>query len=57
MRTVSEYLEEAREYDKLAKKTPDPEIKKHYVELAAAFRNIAEVRQRAVEKGAIREKH
>ena len=55
MRTVTEYLDEAREYDRLAKKTANPEIRRHYVELAAALRNLAEARQRAIEKGAITE--
>jgi Skp family chaperone for outer membrane proteins len=53
MRTVSEYLAEAREYDQKARKTSNPEIKKLYADLAAAFRNLAEARKRAVEKGAI----
>ena len=53
MRTVSEYLAEARDYDQRAKRTANPETKKLYADLAAAFRNLAEARKRAVEKGAI----
>ena len=53
MRTVSEYLEKAREYEQKARKATRPETKKLLSDLAAAFRNLAEARQRAVEKGAI----
>jgi Skp family chaperone for outer membrane proteins len=53
MRIVSEYLAEAREYDQRAKGTSNPETKKLYADLAAAFRNLAEARKRAVERGAI----
>ena len=53
MRTVSEYLAEARQYEQRAKKASDAETKKLLTDLVAAFRNLAEARQRAVEKGAI----
>jgi hypothetical protein len=53
MRTVSEYLAEARECEQRARKAPDAEAKKLLGDLAAAFRNLAEARRRAVEKGLI----
>ena len=53
MRTVSEYLAEAREYEQKARRTSKPEARKLIAELAAAFRNLAEARKRALEKGAI----
>jgi hypothetical protein len=54
MRTVSEYLAEARQYEQKAKKASSAETKKLLTDLATAFRNLAEARQRAVERGAIR---
>lgn len=53
MRTVSEYLAEAREYEQRARRTSNPETRKLFAELAAALRNLAEARKRAIEKGAI----
>lgn len=50
---MSEYLAEAREYEQKARKASNPETRKLLAELAAAFRNLAEARKRAVEKGAI----
>jgi rubrerythrin len=55
MRTVSEYLAEARQYEQRAKKTSNAETKKLLTDLAAALRDLAEARQRAVERGAIQQ--
>src|ERR1051325_601887 len=41
LRTADDYRAEAREFDKLARTTRDPQLKKHYADLAHAFRELA----------------
>jgi hypothetical protein len=46
LRTADDYRAEARAFAALARKTRDPKLKKHYEELAAAFRELAKLRER-----------
>jgi hypothetical protein len=46
---VVEYLEHARQFDRLADTTGDPELKKQFLDQVAAYRRLAE--QRAEQLG------
>jgi hypothetical protein len=45
LRTADDYRAEAREFDRLARQSRDPQLKKHYVDLAVAFRELAKARE------------
>ncbi len=51
MRTVTEYLLKAVEFDDLANTTPDEALRKRYADLAAGYRMLAEERNRLVATG------
>jgi len=50
LRTADDYRAEAREFDKLARTTRDPQLKKHYADLAHAFRELAKAQEQAAAK-------
>jgi predicted hydrolase (HD superfamily) len=50
LRTADDYRAEASEFDKLARKTRDSQLRKHYVDLAAAFRSLAKSLERAADR-------
>ena len=54
MRSVAEYLEKAAEFDKLARSTSEPVLKKRYADVAESYRLLAIVRQRLIETGALK---
>ena len=45
MRTVTEYLLKAVEFDDLAETAPNPQFKKRYADLAECYRLLAEERK------------
>ena len=45
LRTADDYRAEAREFDRLARQSRDSQLKKHYVDLAHAFRELAKARE------------
>lgn len=54
MRSVTEYLEKAAEFDELARSTCEPALKKRYADVAESYRLLASVRRRLIETGAIK---
>jgi hypothetical protein len=48
VRTVTEYLLKAVEFDDLAKTAPDPQFKKRYADLAECYRLMAEERKQQI---------
>jgi len=53
MRTVTDYLLKATEFDSLASEASDPSLKKRYADLAECYRLLAADRERLVETGAL----
>ena len=53
MRTVTEYLLKAAEFEGLATAAPDRSLKKRYADLAECYRLLAQERERLVMNGAI----
>jgi hypothetical protein len=51
VRTVTEYLLKAVEFDDRAKTAPEDAFKKPYADLAECYRMLAEERKRLVESG------
>ena len=49
MRMIAEYLERTHQFERMATRTPDPELKAQLLEQAAAYRRLAE--KRAAETG------
>lgn len=54
MRSVAEYLEQAAEFDELARSTCELALKKRYADVAESYRLLASVRRRLIETGAIK---
>jgi hypothetical protein len=52
LRTADEYRADAEDFEQLARKIRDPQLKKHYADLAAAFRALADAHDRGVTKRA-----
>ena len=53
MRTVTDYLLKAAEFDALASGAPDPALKKRYADLAECYRLLAQERERLVVTGVL----
>jgi hypothetical protein len=53
MRSLAEYLENAAEFDELARSTSKPALKKRYTDVAESYRLLAIVRQRLTETAAL----
>jgi hypothetical protein len=53
MRTVTEYVARAAEFDDLARTAKQPGLKKRYTDLAECYRLLAKERERLVAEGAI----
>ena len=53
MRSVTEYLARAAEFDELARSTGEPSLKKRYADIAECYRLLAEDRQRLIAAGTI----
>ena len=53
MRSVSEYLKQAQEFDGLAAEAPDPSSKKRFADTADCYRILARERKLLIETGAI----
>jgi hypothetical protein len=53
MRSLAEYLENAAEFDELARSTSEPALKKRYTDVAESYRLLAIVRQRLTETAAL----
>ncbi len=53
MRTIEDYLTQATEFDRLASRTAQPELKSRYAELAESYRTLAAERQRLIDEGTI----
>jgi hypothetical protein len=53
MRTVTDYLLKAIEFDDLAKSVSDSGLRKRYADLAESYRLLAQERERLVASGAL----
>jgi len=53
LRTVAEYLDQARAFDALAAAAPVESLQKRYADLAACYRLLAEERKRLIAAGDI----
>jgi hypothetical protein len=53
MRTVTEYIAKAVEFDGLARAASEPILKKRYADLAESYRLLAKERERLVACGAL----
>jgi hypothetical protein len=53
MRSVSEYLEKAAEFDRLAEQAEWPALVRRFADVAACYRLLAKERKHLIEQGAI----
>jgi hypothetical protein len=53
MRSVSEYMQGALEFEELAAKATDPELRRKYTELATSYWQLAADRERLIQEGVI----
>ena len=53
MRSVTEYIDKAVEFSRLAADTPDQTLKKRYADLAACYRLLAQDRERLIAEGSV----
>ena len=53
MRSVSEYLQKAAEFDRLAAEATQASLRKRYADLAECYRLLASERQRLIEEGTL----
>ena len=51
MRSVSEYLEKATEFDRLAEEATLPALAKRFADMADCYRVLARERRRLIEEG------
>jgi hypothetical protein len=54
MRSVTEYLARAAEFDELARSSSEPALEKRYADIAECYRLLARERQRLIETGSIK---
>ena len=53
MRSVTEYIAKADEFDELAKNAPDSTLRRRYADVAECYRLLAAERQRLIAEGTI----
>jgi hypothetical protein len=53
MRSVSEYLDKAAEFDRLSADEAEASLKRRYADLAECYRLLAQERKRLISEGAI----
>jgi len=53
MRSVTEYIDKAGEFSRLAADTADLTLKKRYADLAACYRLLAQDRERLIAEGSL----
>jgi hypothetical protein len=54
MRSAREYYERAIEFEELAKRADNPDLKKRYGDVADCYRLLAKERQRLIAEGVIK---
>jgi hypothetical protein len=53
MKSVRQYQDQAKEFERLADRTAEASLRRHYADMAACYRLLAQERLRMIESGEI----